>query len=73
MHSCIWTDIQKLEDLLAVKQQQGGIIQAQEAVRQADVAVRQTEVTLRQGRYIMVSTIMIIIFVSYFDGGICVS
>lgn len=47
----------KLKDLMALKQQQAGVVQAREAVRQADE-------TLRQGRSIMLFTVITIIFVS---------
>jgi hypothetical protein len=46
-----------LKELLALKQQQAGIVEAREAVNQA-------QETLRQGRSIMLFTIVTIIFVS---------
>jgi hypothetical protein len=47
-----------LKDLLALKQQQAGVVEAREAVKQG-------EETLRQGRSIMLFTIVTIVFVSF--------
>ena len=47
---------QKLKDLLTLKQQQAGVIEAREAVMQG----RQT---LKQGQSIMIFTVVTIIFV----------
>jgi hypothetical protein len=47
-----------LKDLLTLKQQQAGVVEAREAVKQA------TE-TLKQGRSIMLFTVVTIIFASY--------
>jgi len=47
-----------LKDLLALKQQQAGVVEAREAVKQG-------EETLKQGRSIMLFTIVTIIFVRH--------
>jgi hypothetical protein len=47
----------QLKDLLALKQQQAGVIEAREAVRQA------TE-TFKQGKSIMLFTVVTIVFAS---------
>jgi hypothetical protein len=48
-----------LKDLLALKQQQAGVVEARESVKQG-------EETLRQGRAIMLFTIITIVFVSLY-------
>jgi len=55
--SRIYLTKEQLRDLLALKQQQAGVVEAREAVKQG-------EETLRQGRSIMLFTIVTIIFVS---------
>lgn len=52
-----------MNDLLGLKQQQAGIVQAYEAMKQG-------EETVRQGKAIMVFTVMTIIFVSDFLSGL---
>jgi len=47
----------QLKDLLTLKQQQAGVIEAREAVKQAAL-------TLKQGQSIMLFTVVTIIFVS---------
>jgi hypothetical protein len=49
----------KVNDLLALKQQQAGVMQAWQSVKQS-------EETLRQGRAIMMFTVVTIVFVSRF-------
>ncbi len=51
------SDRSQLKDLLDLKQQQAGIIQAFQSVTQADEAVK-------QGRSILIFTVVSIIFVS---------
>lgn len=48
----------QVNDLLGLKQQQAGIVQAYEAMKQGE-----GEETVRQGKAIMVFTVMTIIFV----------
>ena len=59
MTSCSFTNDQQLKDLLTLKQQQAGVIEAREAVEQA-------KRTLRQGRSIMLFTVVTMVFVSSF-------
>lgn len=47
----------QVKDLLELKQQQAGVLQAWQAVNQA-------EETIRQGRSIMIFTVVTIVFVS---------
>lgn len=54
----------KLNDLLGLKQQQMGVVEARLEAREA---VEQGRETLRQGRTIMLFTVVTIIFVSPFS------
>ena len=59
MTCCSFTNYLQLKDLLTLKQQQAGVIEAREAVKQA-------KETLKQGRSIMLFTVVTILFVSSF-------
>lgn len=55
-------DLKKLNDLLGLKQQQMGVVEARLEAREA---VEQGRETIRQGRTIMLFTVVTIIFVSH--------
>lgn len=59
-----FTNDPQLKDLLTLKQQQAGVIEAREAVDQA-------KETLKQGRSIMLFTVVTMVFVSSFGCPLC--
>jgi hypothetical protein len=59
-----FTNNLQLKDLLTLKQQQAGVIEAREAVEQA-------KETLKQGRSIMLFTVVTMVFVSSFGRPLC--
>lgn len=61
---CSFANDLQLKDLLTLKQQQAGVIEAREAVEQG-------KETLKQGRSIILFTVVTMVFVSRFGYPLC--